>query len=112
MYNPVPKCGGFKTKDRIFVKINTNIVQLQIIPRLYFKSEAVEVKDKVVPVPEYHVLKAYWEVEIQIHAFLTSALDGGEWSASSPLPANILLGTHWIGGWMGTRAGLGAVMKI
>jgi hypothetical protein len=26
----------------------------------------------------------YWGVEVQLHAFLTSALDGGEWSASRP----------------------------
>jgi hypothetical protein len=37
---------------------------------------------------------------------LTSALDRGEWSASRPLPC-----THWIGGWMGPRAVLDAVMK-
>jgi hypothetical protein len=36
--------------------------------------------------------------------FLTSALDGGEWSASR-------LGTHCIGGWVGPRAGLDAVKK-
>jgi len=29
-------------------------------------------------------MKAYWGVEIQLHAFFISALDGGEWSASSP----------------------------
>jgi hypothetical protein len=46
---------------------------------------------------------------------LTSALDGGEWSASLPgrftprgrVPNN----THWIGGWVGPRAVLGAVVK-
>jgi hypothetical protein len=31
---------------------------------------------------KHHVLKAYGK--IQCHAFLTSALDGGEWSASCP----------------------------
>jgi hypothetical protein len=46
---------------------------------------------------------------------LTSALDGGEWSASrpgrflspgkDPLPS-----THWLGGWVGSRAGLDAVV--
>jgi hypothetical protein len=29
-------------------------------------------------------MKAYGGVDVQIHVFLTSALDGGEWSASSP----------------------------
>jgi hypothetical protein len=27
-------------------------------------------------------MKAYWEVEIYLHAFLTSALAGSDWSAS------------------------------
>jgi hypothetical protein len=29
-------------------------------------------------------MKAYWGVEVPLHAFLTSVLDGGEWSASRP----------------------------
>jgi hypothetical protein len=40
---------------------------------------------------------------------LTSALDGGEWSASDP--ATLFLGTHWIKGWVGPRIGLEAVQK-
>jgi hypothetical protein len=38
---------------------------------------------------------------------LTSALDGGEWSASRPgrfTPRERASGTHWIGGWVGPRA--------
>jgi hypothetical protein len=31
---------------------------------------------------EHHAKKAYWGMEIWLHTFLTSALDGGEWSAS------------------------------
>jgi hypothetical protein len=45
---------------------------------------------------------------------LTSALDGGEWSASRPgrfTPRERPLGTHWIGGWVGPRAVLDAVVK-
>jgi hypothetical protein len=45
---------------------------------------------------------------------LASALDGGEWSASRPgrfTPREIAHGTHWIGGWVGPRAVLDAVMK-
>jgi hypothetical protein len=40
---------------------------------------------------------------------LTSALDGGEWSASRPghfIPGERTPGTDWIGGWVGPRAGL------
>jgi hypothetical protein len=45
---------------------------------------------------------------------LTSALDGGEWSASrlGPFtPMERAPGTNWIGGWVGPRAVLDAVVK-
>jgi hypothetical protein len=29
-------------------------------------------------------MKAYWGVKVWLHAFFTSAIDGGEWSASHP----------------------------
>jgi len=43
-------------------------------------------KGKVVPVflTEHHAIKAYRGVGVYIHAFLTSSLNGGEWSASRP----------------------------
>jgi hypothetical protein len=45
---------------------------------------------------------------------MTSALDGGEWSASRPsrfIPRERAPGTHWIGGWVGHRAVVDAVVK-
>jgi hypothetical protein len=48
-----------------------------------------------------------------IHS-LTSALDGGEWSASRPSHFTLregVPGTHWIGGWVGPRAILDVVVK-
>jgi hypothetical protein len=45
---------------------------------------------------------------------LTAALDGDEWSASCPgrfTPRERALGTHWIGGWVGPRDVLDAVVK-
>jgi hypothetical protein len=45
---------------------------------------------------------------------LTSALDGGEWSASRPgrfTPRKRAPGTHGIGGCVDPRAGLDAVVK-
>jgi hypothetical protein len=46
---------------------------------------------------------------------LTSALDGGEWSASRPgrfTPRERAPGTYWVGvGGVGLRAGLDAVTK-
>jgi hypothetical protein len=44
--------------------------------------------------------------------FLTWELDGSEWSASRPgrfTPGKGAPGTNWIGGWVGSRAGLDAV---
>jgi hypothetical protein len=44
--------------------------------------------------------------------FLTSAIDGGEWSTSRPSrfpPRERAPGTHWTGGWVGPRAGPDAV---
>jgi hypothetical protein len=51
---------------------------------------------------------------VQLHPFLTLALDGGEWSPSHTgrfEPRERAPGTHLIGGWVGPRAGLEAVVK-
>jgi hypothetical protein len=48
--------------------------------------------------------------EYNSYSFLTSALDGGEWSASRPgrafTPGEWTPGLHCTGGWVGPRAGL------
>jgi hypothetical protein len=52
---------------------------------------------------EHYAMKAYVGVDVSIHIFLTSALVGGEWSASRPCrfnPEEGAPGTHWIGGWV------------
>jgi len=52
-------------------------------------------------------------VEAWLHAFLATALDEGEWSASRPgrfAPGGP--GTHWIGVWVVSGAGLDAVVRI
>jgi hypothetical protein len=65
---------------------------------------------------EQHVMKANWGsggIAPVIHS-LTSALDGGEWPASRPgrfTSRHIAPDTHWIGGWVGPRAVLDAVVK-
>jgi hypothetical protein len=59
-------------------------------------------------------MKAYGEVDVHIHIFLTSALAGGKSSASCPgrsIPGERAPGTHWIGGWVDPRAGLDDVEK-
>jgi hypothetical protein len=58
---------------------------------------------------KHHAMKTHGEVEVLRHAFLTWALDGGEWSTSRPgrfTPTESASSTHWIGGWVGPRAGI------
>jgi hypothetical protein len=52
-------------------------------------------------------MKTYGGVDVYILIFLTSALVGGEWSASRPgrfTPREGALGTHWIRGWVDLTA--------
>jgi hypothetical protein len=47
--------------------------------------------------------------------FLTSALYVGEWSCTRPsrfTPGERAPGTHWIGGWVGPRAGMDALTLV
>jgi hypothetical protein len=63
---------------------------------------------------KYNATETYWEVEEALHAFLASALDGEEWSASrlSCFTLGVKApGILWIGGCVDTRVGLGAVAK-
>jgi hypothetical protein len=53
-------------------------------------------------------------VDVKVHIFLTSALAGGEWSASRLgrfTPGERAPGSHWIGGWVDPRAGLDDMSK-
>jgi hypothetical protein len=59
-------------------------------------------------------MKTYGGVDVSIHIFLTSALAGGEWSASRTgrfTPVEGALGTHWIEGCVDRRAGLDDLEK-
>jgi hypothetical protein len=59
-------------------------------------------------------MKTYEGVDVQVKFFLTSALVRGEWSASRPCrftPGEKAADTHYIGGWVGPRAGLDDVEK-
>jgi hypothetical protein len=59
-------------------------------------------------------MKAYGGVDIYIHAFLTSEIFGGEWSASRLdrfTHRERAPGTYWEGDWVGPRTGLDDVEK-
>jgi hypothetical protein len=59
-------------------------------------------------------MKACGGVDVQIHIFLTSALVGGEWSASHPgrfTPGERAPSNHCRGGWVDPRASLDEVQK-
>jgi len=58
-------------------------------------------------------MKAYGKVEVHLHSFLISVLDGAEGSAL-PQPLNPCGSSNWYplkGGWMGAGAGQDVVMK-
>jgi len=51
---------------------------------------------------KYHSANTYVRVEIQLHVFLTAALDGRDCCASSPdcfFLGDGAGGTSWMGGW-------------
>jgi hypothetical protein len=73
------------------------------------------VKEKLsVSLTKHSAIRTYGGVEVWLHTFLTSALDGGEWSASRPsccTPRERAPGIHCVGGRVGHNTGLIAVAK-
>jgi hypothetical protein len=58
---------------------------------------------------KHYAMKAYGGVDVEIHIFLTSALVGGEWSASRTgrfTSGERAPSIRWIGGWVDPRVGL------
>jgi hypothetical protein len=92
----------------------------QIRPRLCYDSTFVthsqsittnqNVYVQVINKKAKAVTEALWGEKYSSYSFSTSALDGGEWSASRPGPrfssGQRTTGTHCTGGWVGPRAGL------
>jgi hypothetical protein len=73
-----------------------------------------EEKWKKVKLSVFDAMKTNEGVKVKLHAFLTSTLDEGEWSASRLGPFNPrerAPGTHWIGNCTGPRAGLDVVVN-
>ena len=53
-------------------------------------------------------------VEVYLHSFLTSVMYGAKWSTSRPgrfTPWKNAKCTHWVGGCVGRRAGMGSFVK-
>jgi hypothetical protein len=59
-------------------------------------------------------MKTHEGVNVLINVLLTWVLVGGQWSASHPscsTPGEGAYSTHWIGGWVGPRAGFDDMEK-
>jgi hypothetical protein len=66
-------------------------------------------KVKLALILTYQALRheGYGRVDVYSRIYMTSALAGGEWSASRPgrfTPGERAPGTYWIGGWVDSRA--------
>jgi hypothetical protein len=92
------------------------LINLKILWSMVAVKVSVKVKVKLSPcfnwAPRHEGVVGEWRYN-STHS-LTSALDGGEWSGSRPgrfTPRERTPGTHWIGGWVGTRAVLDAVVR-
>jgi hypothetical protein len=75
----------------------------------------VKVKVKLFPcLTKHHAIKTYWGSGSLAPRILDLGTSGGEWSDSRPsrlTPRESAPRTHWIGGWVGARAVLDAVVK-
>jgi hypothetical protein len=102
-YRHISKTNGNKTIS------NQNPLQLSALLHTHTgKGEAVTVPNYA---PRHEDVLG---VEVYRHSFLTSALEGCEWSVTRPgrfIPRERTPGTPWIGGYVGPRAGLDAVEK-
>jgi hypothetical protein len=73
----------------------------------------VKLKSFLFLLTEYQAIKVCWGVEVQLHSFFDL---GTRWELSASrhgrfTPRKRAPGAHWIGGWVGPRAVLDAVVK-
>jgi hypothetical protein len=84
------------------------------LQQINIKTNKAKVKLSLCLQIKHHAMKAYARVDVYTHVFLTSALVGGEWSASLSshfTPGERAPRTQWIGGWVGRRIGLEVLEK-
>jgi len=70
--------------------------------------------EDILELNNHHAMKTWRSGVTQFLTFLTSVLDGGEWSASPPgqfTTGEGVPSSHWIGGWVGPTASLDAVAR-
>jgi len=83
---------------------------------LLTRTEVSKVKIKLsLCLTKHHDMRRIGEWRHRSTHSSTAALDGGEWSASRSdrfTHRERASGTHWIGGWVGSRAGLDMASKI
>jgi hypothetical protein len=60
----------------------------------------------IIKLSHYRYASDKGDIRYSSYSFLTSVLDGGEWSVSCPGCTGMIPGTHWIGGWVSLRASL------
>jgi hypothetical protein len=79
------------------------------------RGRTIFLRQKKVKCPVARHGGALSERRYSSYSLLTSALEGDEWSASRTgrvlPPGKEPLGTHFIGGWVGPRAGLDAEVR-
>jgi hypothetical protein len=109
-WNLLPKIKGRNklTSERLKYEVLTAAwsVVLQIIVTL--KMEDTFLRNFGIHLQVRHS-GAKWECMYSSYLFLTSALDGAEWSASHT--GEWTRCTHWIWGWVGLRAGMDTEAK-
>jgi hypothetical protein len=114
LHDPSSSLRKFKfEKCALLFGLETVLVPSALQNTKYCKGEG-----KVVPVLFFKLSTTPWrrieEWRFSSTHSLVSALDGGEWSASRPgrfTPSERAPGNHWIGGWVGPRAVLDAVVE-
>jgi hypothetical protein len=96
--------GGFYFGNRVARSLCSLHQACTRIRNGFFLTVYQTVKSKAVPLHAMEVLGGRGGIAYSSYSFTTSAVDGGEWSASRP--GESTPGTHCTGGWVSLRAGL------